>query len=244
MLWDCGSLTPRVGERVVARAARELGAGRVRTAMITHGDTDHLSGLADVVAPLGVRTALVSRVFADHAARAPWLAPGRLVAALRGRGVEVRVVGAGDSFALGAATVEFLWPPPGYVPRLVNDASLVARVRVATGAGERFALLTGDIGPQSIARLMEDPEAGTFVGASILELPHHGSVNEAALEFVRRIGPAAVLQSTGPERARREEWGSVRRGGSAWHVTARDGAAWAEVLGDGGVRAGPWRSSR
>lgn len=237
MLWDCGSLTPRVGERVVARAVRELGAGNVRTAIITHANVDHYSGLVDVVAPLGVRAVLVSRVFASEAERAPWGGPGRLLSALRDRGVEVRVVGAGDSFAMGAARVEFLWPPAGYVPRLVNDASLVARVRVETAAGERIALLTGDIGPQSIARLMEEGDAGALAGASILEVPHHGSVNDAALEFVRRVRAPAVLQSTGPERARREEWGTVRGGGS-WHITARDGAAWAEVLRDGGERAG------
>ncbi|MBX3405413.1 MAG: ComEC/Rec2 family competence protein [Phycisphaeraceae bacterium] len=240
MLWDCGSLMPRVGERVVARALRELGAGTVRTAVITHSDIDHCSGLVDVVAPLGVRVVLVSRVFADGAERAPWGASGRLLAALRDRGVEVRAVGAGDSFAVGAARVEFVWPPEGYVPRLVNDASLVARVSVQTEAGERFALLTGDIGPQSIARLLEEGDAGRLAGASILEIPHHGSVNDAALEFVRRAGAAAALQSTGRERARREEWGPLAAG-RAWKVTARDGAAWAEVLRDGGVRAGSAR---
>lgn len=238
MLWDCGSLTPRVGERVVARAVRELGAGNVRTAIITHANVDHYSGLVDVVGPLGVRAVLVSGVFAAEAERAPRGGPGRLLARLAERGVEVRVVGAGDSFAMGDARVAFVWPPAGYVPRMVNDASLVARVRVQSEAGERIALLTGDIGPQSIARLMEEGDAGALAGASILEVPHHGSVNDAAMEFVRRAGAAAVLQSTGPERARREEWGAVA-GGSAWKVTARDGAAWAEVLRDGGVRVGP-----
>lgn len=254
MLWDCGSLSPRIGERVVQRAVRGLGAWRVRTAVVTHSDLDHFSGLVDVVGPLGVRVVLVSRVFAAEAEAAPWGGPGRLLAALRERGVEVRAVGAGDVFELGGgdgARVEFLWPPANYSPRLVNDASLVARLSVTTDAGERAALMTGDIGREAIAVLMEsaaDRPSGNAAnenenapalwdGVSVLELPHHGSVNEAAMEFVREVSPAVVLQSTGPRRARRREWEAVR-GESAWWVTARDGAASAEVLRDGGVRSG------
>jgi len=251
MLWDCGSLTARIGERVVRRAVRDLGAWKVRTAVVTHANVDHYSGLADVAGPLGVRVVLVSRAFADEAERAPWGGPGRLLAALRARGIEVRTVGAGDGFALGGehgASVEFVWPPEGYTPRLVNDASLVARItpgirgRGASSPAPSL-LLTGDIRPASMAGLLA-AGPGVLGGVGILELPHHGSVNETAIEFVRAVSPAVVLQSTGPRRAVRGQsggWETLREG-RVWWVTARDGAAWGEVGKDGDVRSGSRRA--
>jgi competence protein ComEC len=254
VLWDCGSLTPRIGERTVQRAVRALGAGTVRTAIITHANIDHYSGLVDVAAPLGLRTVLVSRQFADEAASAPWSGPGRLLAALRGRNIEVRIVSAGDSFSLGgdganAARIEFLWPPPDYSPRLINDASLVARISTAPNAPG--LLLTGDIGPESIARILSREDTSDLANIAILELPHHGSINEPAIDFVRQLSPQVILQSTGPRRARQSHSGghstsqpggwSLIRSDSPWHITARDGAAWAEISKDGAVRSGRWR---
>lgn len=252
LLWDCGSLTPRIGERTVQRAVRALGAGGwggVRTAIISHANIDHYSGLIDVAAPLGLRTVLVSRQFADEAANVPWSGPGRLLAALRARNIEVRIVSAGDSFSLGganAARVEFLWPPPDYSPRLINDASLVARISTAPNAPA--LLLTGDIGPESIARLLSRDNTTDLDNIAILELPHHGSINEPAIDFVRQLSPQVILQSTGPRRARQSHSGghstsqpggwSLIRSDSPWHITARDGAAWAEITTDGQVRSG------
>jgi competence protein ComEC len=247
ILWDCGSLTPRIGERTVQRAVRALGAGVARTAIITHANIDHYSGLVDVAAPLGLRTVLVSRQFADEAASVPWSGPGRLLAALRDRGIDIRIVSAGDSFSLGGAEgarIDFLWPPADYTPRLINDASLVARISTAPSAPA--LLLTGDIGPESIARLLSRDNTSDLDNIAILELPHHGSINEPAIDFVRALAPDVVLQSTGPHRARRGHsdsqpggW-SLIRGDSAWHITARDGAAWAEITTDGTLRSSPW----
>ena len=242
ILWDCGSLTPRIGERTVARAIRDLGAGGwggVRTAIISHANIDHYSGLIDVAAPLGIRTVLVSRQFAHEAASVPWSGPGRLLAALRDRKIDVRIVSAGDSFVLGKARVEFLWPPADYTPRLINDASLVARI--STTPTSPALLLTGDIGPESIAHLLARDDSSGLEDIAILELPHHGSVNEAAIEFVRTIAPDIVLQSTGPRRARQSHtagW-SLIRADAAWHITAEGGAAWAEIGSEGTVRSGP-----
>jgi len=241
MLWDCGSVRTGMGVRELPRAVRALGAWRVRTAVVTHAHLDHVSALPDVVAPLGIRRVLVSPATAAAAQRDSASVAGVLLRELRGRGVEVRVVRAGDRLRLGAATVEFLWPEDdfaGVSALRINEASLVARVTVATDGGERRVLLTGDIGPVAMGALMAD--AGATGGAEVIELPHHGSVNPAALEFVQAVGPAAVLQSTGPRRVGDPRWDPLRRG-RRWLTTAAEGAVWAEIRSDGEVAAGSLR---
>ena len=76
--------------------------------------------------------------------------------------------------------------------------------------------------------------------ADVLELPHHGSVHGAALEFVGAVGPRVVLQSTGPRRVGDARWDTLRAG-RVWFTTASDGAAWAEIRGDGSVVGGSLR---
>lgn len=243
ILWDCGSLTPRIADRTVQRALRALGAGKVRTAIITHANIDHYSGLIDVAAPLGIRTVLVSRHFAELAARDPSSGPGLLLSALARRGIDARTVRAGDTIGFAHAKLTFLWPPADYAPRAINDASLVARIEPARDAYGPALLLTGDIGPESIARLLARDNTTDLDNVAILELPHHGSVNEPAIDFVRTIAPQVILQSTGPRRARRGEqdaWNLIRAK-SPWYITTRDGAAWAEIGSEGAVRSGTWR---
>ncbi len=242
MLWDCGSVRTGMGLRELPRAVRALGAWRVRTAVVTHAHLDHVSALPDVVAPLGIRRVLVSPATAAAAQRDGSSVAGVLLRELRRRGVEVRVVRAGERFRLGEATVEFLWPEDGFAGSSAlrtNEASLVARVTVATDGGERRVLLTGDIGPVAMGALMAD---GERIRADVIELPHHGSVSPAAMGFVAAVAPRVVLQSTGPRRVGDPRWGALRDG-RRWLTTAAEGAVWAEIRRDGEIGAGSLHGS-
>lgn len=151
--------------------------------------------------------------------------------------MEVGVLVRGDEFALGAARASVLWPPAGATFPADNDGSLVARWEVETEAGPRALLLTGDIGRQAIAGLMEGPAS---IGATVLEAPHHGAFSDAAAQFIARVNPAVVLQSTGVRRALDPRLNPLKRE-RAWYVTALDGGSWAEILVDGTVRSGSLR---
>ena len=76
--------------------------------------------------------------------------------------------------------------------------------------------------------------------ATAAQLPHHGSARPEAYEFVRRVDPSVVLQSTGPSRLDAPRWDATRQG-RRWLVTTRDGASRADLMRDGTVRAGPAR---
>lgn len=246
VLWDAGSLRPGLGVRTIPRALRELGAPRVRTALVTHANIDHYAALPDAAPSIGLERVLVSapaletmRTAAEGSAEAVFLG---LLDAL---GVVVEPVSAGDSVPIGGAELEILWPAAGPPERIItrNDRSLVARLSVETDGGPRRVLLTGDIQRAAMLSVLERATEPLGVRADVLELPHHGSHHAAAERFFAEVAPVAVLQSTGPSRLGDERWGGALRSvlgrGGAWSITARDGAVFAEILDDGRVRSGP-----
>lgn len=234
LLWDCGSPSPSAGRRIVRRALRALGETRVPTLVLTHPDVDHYSAVGEAVGVLGVRRALVSERFAEQARERPSGPASAALEVLRGLGVEVVVLSAGDRFVVGEAVFEVLSPPPGADWREDNEHSLVAWAEVEG----RGVLLTGDAQGKAIEFIrLHHPD----LRADVAEAPHHGSASCAAtVEWLTALGPSVVMQSTGPGRVDEPGWAELRRR-SAWLVTARDGAAWVEVR-RGGVLA--WGSFR
>lgn len=233
VLWDCGSFDEAIGVRTIPDACRAIGAPRVETVILTHANIDHYVGLIDAAPKLGVRTVMTGESFARAAAGSPAVA--EFMRRLPSLGIEHVVLTAGDTMPIGEATLRILHPPAGFVPRQENDASLVARLD--TGNDTPTALLTGDIQPEAMALLMT---SGVDLSADVIELPHHGSARPEAYEFVRRVDPSVVLQSTGPSRLDDPRWDATRQG-RRWLVTARDGAIRADLMRDGTVRSGPAR---
>ena len=234
LLWDCGSMSPGLGEREIPRAVRAVGGWRVPTVVITHANFDHYSALLDVVEPLGVRRVLMGEHVRAIAAERPTGPVAFLLDGLAARGVAVETLGAGDVLTLGSATITILSPPlPGAFTE-ENDRSLVATVEVPTAGGVRRVLLTGDIQAPAMELLMARPDA---LHADVLELPHHGSLHAAAIGFVGLVDPDVVVQSTGPLRAGDARWNDLREGRD-WLTTALDGAVWMEFRRDGTLAHG------
>lgn len=259
-LWDCGSLNPYLGSRVIPDALRQLGVTRLDKVFITHANLDHFAALADVVHTVPVDRVITTDAFmtAAKAGRHPD-APGwqRAAAAFHDQlasppfNIPFETVQAGQQLQLGHARVHVLWPDADAIatldppPRRINpnDLSLVARFDVPVtvpgdvSAQTRSLLLTGDAARLALPILLEThaPELNAGITdapvgnqsdppddsapipdnprhalrAEILELPHHGSFNEPAAEFLRRVNPSVVLQSTGPRRATDPRWASA-----------------------------------
>lgn len=70
----------------------------------------------------------------------------------------------------------------------------------------------------------------------IMEAPHHGSAEPAAIDMVKRLNPQFVLQSTGPTRANDDRWREAHRG-RTWLTTALDGAVTITIERDGSICA-------
>lgn len=233
-LWDAGSWRPDVGRRLIPEACRAMGVPRAEVAFITHANIDHYMGLLDAAGPMGVRTVVTGESFLRAAESDPGSAPAFVLSELARLGATHRVAVAGDVFEIGGARLTILHPPAGFVPRAENDASLVAMLEAPSGGR---VLLTGDIQREAMAVLLE---SGADLSADAIELPHHGSAHEAAYEFVRRVDPRVVLQSTGRQRLDDPRWDPLRQG-RYWLVTQRHGMSSVHLMVGGGVRAESFR---
>lgn len=248
MLYDCGSLRLAMGEREIPRALRRLGAARISTIVISHPNIDHYAAFPDIAPRFGVRRALVGQSVVLAAERDPAGPVAITLDRLRRAGIEIRPVAAGDAWMLGSATVEVISPQRGARWKFDNDASLVVLVRapvlkaamtVETGRpSEHRLLLCGDIQRQGMVWALD---ARPGLQADILEAPHHGSAHDAAIDFVRDIRPAVVIQSTGESRLNDPRWASVRAE-LEWWSTPASGAISILCLSDGSREVFGWRT--
>lgn len=238
VLYDCGSRWLGIGEREIPRAVRALGAGRVRTVIISHPDTDHYSGLLDAARPLGVRRVLVPPQMLEQALDRPDGTTAFLIGRLREMGIRVEAIARGDTIPLGGLGIEVLHPDREDRMRRDNDASIVLRLRPASAVDGPMVMLTGDIEREGM-RLLEERE-GQSLRADVIEVPHHGSARSFAYPFVEGLNPRILIQSTGPSRLLDERWDIVREG-RLWFTTASDGAVTVIIKADGSIEASGFR---
>jgi beta-lactamase superfamily II metal-dependent hydrolase len=243
LLWDAGPMGTSGVLPPLLAAARALNVWRVPTLIVTHPDTDHFAGADVAMETLGVPEMITTQRTLTQAASNPRGSAAALLDAMQAGGVTVRTAALGEMLTFGNASVTFL-SPPAAAPWLDaaandNDHSLVALFEVTTSAGPRRLLMTGDIGPAAINALRDHPALASANQAhiDILELPHHGSFNEASLALALDLAPRAIIQSTGPERARDTRWAAARAA-STWHSTAESGATWIQIHHDGTITSG------
>ncbi|MBC7770922.1 MAG: ComEC/Rec2 family competence protein [Pyrinomonadaceae bacterium] len=240
MLWDCGSSMSGFGVRSLPRAVRELGAWHVGTVIITHANLDHFSSLLDAAGVLGVREVYICEAFKANTEATPRSADAALLRGLAEKGIQVRVVVAGDVLHVGEAELRFLSPAAGATFSESNDTSLIGLFSVPTDLEKKQVLFTGDAG---VAAIRDVRARYPNLHADILELPHHGSFNHESVALVSALDPTVVLQSTGPRRAGDPRW-DVAREGRTWLTTAIDGAAWVEIQRHGAIRQGGFADRR
>ncbi len=226
---DVGTdLNADAGE-IMATALRALDVRQVNEVLISHGNTDHYSGLPGLL-----------RRFPQ----ARWWTNPRF-AATEGNGAlaQLREIGAGAvsaplavtagrQFEVGGAVLEVLWPPAdgGAMPR-PNDNSLVVQV---TAAG-RSVLVTGDVEWAALEGLVAADRDGRLrLHADVLGAPQHGSVIAGATaEFLAAVAPQIVVISTRTPRPKlvaavRETLGP----GVGWLSTQESGAVTVRIVRD------------
>jgi competence protein ComEC len=240
MLWDGGASSPGFGLVALPRLVREVGAGRVRTAVVTHANLDHFGALVDAAPRLGIERVIVCGPLLEMARSRPDSAAGMMVALLSAQGVRIETAADGDELPFGDVTLQFLSPLRGGTFKSVNDTSLVGVFAVATEGGVRRVMMTGDIGPEGMRALHERHSP---IAADVLEVPHHGSFNYEASALVQALDPAIVLQSTGRLRVNDPRW-THARAGRIWHCTAVDGLITTVIQSDGTVASDVWVDER
>jgi competence protein ComEC len=203
------------GAAVVVPFLRSQGIRSIDTLVVSHGDNDHIGGVASLLSVYATGRILSS-------------VPGKISQAaaepcLRGQ----QWVWDG---------VEFGMLHPGSVSgRPGNNTSCVLKIRDAGGQG---ILLTGDI-----ERAAEDillREQSEALPSAVLVVPHHGSNTSSSPEFLAQVAPAVALFPAGylnryrfPKQAVVDRYNSR---GVDWYQTGLAGAITVQL---GGVAGEP-----
>lgn len=187
-MFDCGSNTMSdLISSVVSPFLRAQSITQIDTVFISHADTDHFSGAADVTQAYDVREVLIAPQFERFAIQTDQ--GEQLMELLAEMNRPPRVIDAGDSIPLGAKTrVEVLWPHAELKIDQSNDASSVLRLTHA----DKSILFTGDIQDDAMRALLE---SNIDLRSDVLIAPHHGSSETLTQKFINAVNPRFILSS-------------------------------------------------
>ena len=161
-----------------------IGIGkRIDVVLVSHGDSDHVSGLAGIlesrsvgaIAYSGTSTPLLDELFTQA----------------RAQQIPIITLTAGSSVSYTSSTLEVLWPlvDVGVISR--NDTSLVVTLR----SNGDCALFTGDIDSKTENDLVT--RYGETINCDVLKIAHHGSKYSSSPEFLQAVSPVVSVIEVG-----------------------------------------------
>lgn len=166
--------------------ALPLGDRRIEMLILTHPDSDHLSGLVEVLKRYEVSQILESGIADSSAEYRAWndlIAQKNIPVIFASVGQTVKVA---DDLA-----IKILYPLGkinGQAFKNTNATSLVGKIIY----GENSVLFTGDAEEQTEQPLLM---LGADLAADILVVGHHGSKNSTSASFLAAVAPqVAVIQ--------------------------------------------------
>lgn len=189
LIYDCGStLIADTGRRPLVPYLRYRNRHRIDGVFVSHANLDHYNGIPSIFGEMDVGPTWLGPRFTGYATDRS--ATAHFLQTIRSLGARVEILdGTRRTWERGGVRFEWLWPIDGAPADLAaNDASLVLRL---TYAG-RAILLTGDIEAPAQQALM----ASGSLGADVLWLPHHGSVERTTGAFIAAVSPAVCIRSS------------------------------------------------
>ncbi len=173
------------------------GIRKIDAWILTHGDTDHYSGLLEM---LGDRYRVDYLVLAEAMPRDETWA--ELVSAAGTNGTEVVYVTAGDGIALRDCEMTCLYPAAEDGSGADKDEGTITAEEDANEFSQVWlfkredmsVLFTGDLGEDQEQTLMERE---MLSDCTILKVAHHGSKYSSCAEFLAEISPEYAVISCG-----------------------------------------------
>lgn len=202
-LTDGGSSSvSRVGKYRMIPFLKYQGASRVRTVFVSHADSDHCNGIAELLEQAELEGITVENlVLPDLVDECRNEGYEELVDLAGQNGVTVQFLHEGQQFQDGELLFQCLHPSKGYSAEDLNETSMVLLVTYR----EFSMLLTGDVqgaGEEHLTQELQDwKEPGVTDHAetelTILKVAHHGSKNSTSEEFLEAANPKLAIISCG-----------------------------------------------
>lgn len=181
---DCGGSTWNAGEDA-ARYLQSYGEYRIEALILTHYDTDHAGGAAQLM-----ERQRVERIFLPRGSGEPELKQTILKKAAE-RGTEVIFVDEDLLLGFDGGEIRIFAPLGG---KDSNDSG----ISVLASAGEYDMLITGDMTAKAELRLLAEKE---IPQAELLVAGHHGAKTSTSYALLSRVRPQTVLISVGEDNA-------------------------------------------
>lgn len=197
MLVDAGTAFAgwSAGEAIIGPFLAERRYRRLRAAIPTHGDLDHVGGFPAVFRDFRVDAMWEGAGTADDGRRAVL----QMHRERKQRGIPRRRLRAGERFEVGGARFSVLVAgghESGGRER-PNERSLV----LAVDYGGRRLLLTGDAGEATERVLLR--RYGAALRADVLKVGHHGSRFSTSPQFLAAVAPEVAIVSVRADPRRR-----------------------------------------
>lgn len=177
-----------VGKYRLESFFKSQGIGNLDYVLISHGDSDHYSGVAEMIErqELGVRiqNLVLPATYQKEEALL------KLALHAKRRGVHVFVIQPGMTLQEGKLQITCIQPEKTFSGEIGNASSMVLALQY-----EKFRMLcTGDVEKRGEELLIERVKGERY---PILKVAHHGSGNSTREELLNEIRPEIALISAG-----------------------------------------------
>lgn len=184
----------KVGQYRIEPFLKSRGVGRLDYVLISHGDSDHMNGVKDLIERRKIGIEIGTLVLPMQEA---WdEALYSLADMARQAGIQVAAIGPGQGIQEKEAALSCIQPAKGDEIQPGNEASMV----LALSSGEFDMLLSGDVegkGEELLTeRLTKTEQARTW---EVLKVAHHGSRNSTSERFLQSVQPAFAIISAGEQ---------------------------------------------
>lgn len=215
-LMDFGSSSQKnVGQYQLLPYLKSRGITSLEGIMISHTDTDHISGIQELLdfvtkdlSSVKVKKLLLpawaesiqgydnpeytqdekKSLYGNKEKKEGEEGCGTLLEPAEKAGVQVIFAGEGDGMSFGEVEMRFLAPMENASGEDVNEEGLVMELRYRTFRG----LFTGDIGEETEQDLLQ---AGALSDIDFLKVAHHGSRYSTCGEFLEVVKPELAVIS-------------------------------------------------
>lgn len=250
VVYDCGSTDEsKVGIYRLIPFLKYSGIGKIDTFFVSHLDSDHVSGLLEILSEEDIKISIGRIVISGSKEQKGSENYPKLIKAAMDRDIPIYTMMADDSIRWDDLSVKCISPDTGIMKGYndLNDGSLALDIEFRKEgirddtAGKPFRMLfTGDISSEVEEELLEhgiDDTAGEY---DYLQVAHHGSRTAASRTFINRVSPSVAVISAGKDNMYGHPHAETldilnECAGTHTYITGRDGETDCD-LDDGRIR--------